>query len=177
MKYKDHILIGVILVLIGFIGYDKYWKGSDTSTPIQAANTKSSTASKKNPKGSDTPIYSTSPEQPAPPPPEIGLSEGKAKKLLEQHFSELATNDYLGSLTIDDLSDEENIYTVRGKFLFDGAFGNKKRPYSAKIIQKEKNGKTIYEVDKACYFVDFQVEWRLKCTDGSKDISPLPNKQ
>lgn len=75
------------------------------------------------------------------------------------------------------MSDEENIYTVQGKFLFDGAFGNKKRPYTAKIIQKEKNGKTIYEVDKACYFVDFQVEWRLKCTDGSKDISPLPNKQ
>jgi len=137
MKYKDHILIGVILVLVGFIGYDKYWKGADTSTPSQ-----SSTTSGKNSKGQkvkDRPATVTEPEQTAPPAPEIGLSEGKAKKILEQHFSELATNDYLGSLTIDDLSSDENLFTVKGKFLFDGAWGNSKRPYTATIIQKEKN--------------------------------------
>jgi hypothetical protein len=98
--------------------------------------------------------------------------------LLEQHFSELATNDYLGSLTIDDLISEENVYTIKGKFLFDGAWGNSKRPFTATIFQKkEKNDKIIYEIEKACYFVDYQVEWRLKCTDNSKYITPLPNKK
>lgn len=173
MKYKDHILIGVILTLVGFIGYDKYWKGADNPTSPQTATTKS----KKTAKGSEASKMEASPDLPPQPPPEIGLSESKAKKMLEEHFSEMATNDYLGSITIDELSDEDNVYTVKGKFLFDGAFGNSKRPFTAKILQKEKNDKTVYEVDKACYFVDYQVEWRIKCTDGSKDISPLPNKK
>ena len=160
-QYKDHILVASILFLVGFIVFDKYFS-EEKNTKKDTKTTQQVVGQTLNPTADVVPT---------------GLIEEKAKKLIGQHLSQLASNDFIGDLTIDEMEEEEGIYTVSGKFVFNGTFKNVKRPYTAKIKRKEKNGKITFEVIKVCYYINYQIDWALRCTDASETIDPLPNKK
>lgn len=94
-------------------------------------------------------------------------------KRVGKHLSSYVPEYISGTVSITDVTKEDEYYVIIGKFKHKGFWTNVYKPYTAKA----KKVLDDFIIEKLCYWKYWSGTDRFecKCTDGSSSIDPMPD--